>query len=148
MSFESDYHQYIDEVLLKAEEADADEDEEEEDKYPEIWFIFDGVGTYLGQVAQNATGNFHAQITKDDSNEYFDEMFTFLRPLGSDGKELSHSVAIIDVDKEEALDAITGAGFIAKKATDDDHEEIIRELDKLQTIKGGESKRYSRAKEN
>ena len=79
-------------------------------------------------------------------NEYFDEMFTFLSPLGSDVKELSHSVAIIDVDKEEALDAITGAGFIAKKATDDDHEEIIRELDKLQTIKGGESKRYSRAK--
>ena len=135
-----------DEVLLKAEEADADEDEKEEDEYPEIWFIFDGVGTYLGQVAKNATGNFHAQITKDERNEYFDEMFTFLRPLGSDDKELSHSVAIIDVDKEEALDAITGAGFIAKKATDDDHEEIIRELDKLQTIKGGESKRYSRAK--
>ena len=135
-----------DEVLLKAEEADADEDEEEEDKYPEIWFIFDGVGTYLGQVAQNATGNFHAQITKDERNEYFDEMFTFLRPLGSDDKELSHSAVIIDVDKEEALDAITGAGFIAKKATDDAHEEIIRELDKLQTIKGGESKRYSRAK--
>ena len=135
-----------DEVLLKAEEADADEDEKEEDEYPEIWFIFDGVGTYLGQVAKNATGNFHAQITKDERNEYFDEMFTFLRPLGSDGKELSHSAVIIDVDKEEALDAITGAGFIAKKATDDDHEEIIRELDKLQTIKGGESKRYSRAK--
>ena len=135
-----------DELLIKAEEADADEDEKEEDEYPEIWFIFDGVGTYLGQVAKNATGNFHAQITKDERNEYFDEMFTFLSPLGSDVKELSHSVAIIDVDKEEALDAITEAGFIAKKATDDDHEEIIRELDKLQTIKGGESKRYSRAK--
>jgi len=135
-----------DELLIKAEEADADEDEKEEDEYPEIWFIFDGVGTYLGQVAKNATGNFHAQITKDERNEYFDEMFTFLRPLGSDGKELSHSAVIIDVDKEEALDAITGAGFIAKKATDDDHKEIIRELDKLQTIKGGESKRYSRAK--
>ena len=135
-----------DEVLLKAEEADADEDEKEEDEYPEIWFIFDGVGTYLGQVAKNATGNFHVQITKDERNEYFDEMFTFLRPLGSDDKELSHSAVIIDVDKEEALDAITGAGFIAKKATDDDHKEIIRELDKLQTIKGGESKRYSRAK--
>ena len=52
MSYESDYHQYLDEVLLKAEEADADEDEEEEDEYPEIWFIFDGVGTYLGQVAK------------------------------------------------------------------------------------------------
>ena len=135
-----------DELLIKAEEADADEDEKEEDEYPEIWFIFDGVGTYLGQVAKNATGNFHAQITKDERNEYFDEMFTFLRPLGSDGKELSHSAVIIDIDKEEALDAITGAGFIAKKATDDDHKEIIRELDKLQTIKGGESKRYSRAK--
>ena len=135
-----------DELLIKAEEADADEDEKEEDEYPEIWFIFDGVGTYLGQVAKNATGNFHAQITKDERNEYFDEMFTFLRPLGSEGKELSHSAVVIDVDKEEALDAITGAGFIAKKATDDDHEEIIRELDKLQTIKGGESKRYSRAK--
>ena len=135
-----------DDLLIKAEEADTDEDKKEEDKYPEIWFIYDGVGTYLGQVAKNATGNFHAQITKDESNEYFDEMFTFLRPLGSDGKELSHSVVIIDVDKEEALDAITGAGFVAKKATDDDHEELIRELDKLQTIKGGESKRYSRAK--
>ena len=135
-----------DELLIKADEADADEDEKEEDEYAEIWFIFDGVGTYLGQVAKNATGNFHVQITKDERNEYFDEMFTFLRPLGSDGKELSHSAVIIDVDKEEALDALTGAGFIAKKATEDDHKEIIRELDKLQTIKGGESKRYSRAK--
>ena len=131
-----------DDLLIKAEEADADEDEKEEDKYPEIWFIFDGVGTYLGQVAKNATGNFHAQITKDERNEYFDEMFTFLRPLGSKGIELSASVLIVDVDKEEALDAITGAGFMAKKATDKDHDELIRELDKLQTVKGGESKKY------
>ena len=129
-----------------ADTNDEDDEKEEEEGFPEIWFIFDGVGTYLGQVAENNTGNFHAQITKDERNEYFDEMFTFLSPLGSDVIELSHSVAIIDVDKEEALDAITGAGFIAKKATDDDHKEIIRELDKLQTIKGGESKRYSRAK--
>ena len=135
-----------DELLIKAEEADADEDEKEEDEYPEMWFIVDGVGSHLGMIAKNATGNFHVQISKDARNEYFDEMFTFLRPLGSDAKELSHSAVIIDVDKEEALDAVTGAGFIAKKATDDDHDEILRELDKLQTIKGGESKRYSRAK--
>ena len=133
-------------LQIQLADTDDEDDEKEEEGFPEIWFIFDGVGTYLGQVAENATGNFHAQITKDERNEYFDEMFTFLRPLGSDGKELSHSAVIIDIDKEEALDAITGAGFIAKKATDDDHEEIIRELDKLQTIKGGESKRYSRAK--
>ena len=132
--------------LIKAEEADAEDEEQDEDGYPEIWFIFDGMGTYLGQVAKNATGNFHAQITKDERNEYFDEMFTFLRPLGSDAKELSNSAVIIDIDKEEALDAITEAGFMARKATDKDHEEIIRELDKLQTVKGGESKRYSRAK--
>ena len=136
-----------DELLIKAEEADAEDEEQDEDEYPEVWFIFDGMGTYLGQIAQNATGNFHAQITKDERNEYFDEMFTFLRPLGSDAKELSQSAVIIDVDKEEALDAVTEAGFMARKATDDDHEEIIRELDKLQTIKGGESKRYSRAKQ-
>ena len=136
-----------DELIIKAEEADAEEEEQDEDEYPEIWFIFDGMGSYLGQIAKNATGNFHAQITKDERNEYFDEMFTFLRPLGSDAKELSHSAVIIDVDKEEALDAVTGAGFIERKATDDDHDEIIRELDKLQTIKGGESKRYSRAKQ-
>ena len=136
-----------DELLIKAEEADAEDDEQDEDEYPEVWFIFDGMGTYLGQIAKNATGNFHAQITKDEQNEYFDEMFTFLRPLGSDAKELSYSAVIIDVDKEEALDAVTEAGFMARKATDDDHEEIIRELDKLQTIKGGESKRYSRAKQ-
>ena len=136
-----------DELLIKAEEADAEDEEQDEDEYPEVWFIFDGMGTYLGQIAQNATGNFHAQLTKDERNEYFDEMFTFLRPLGSDAKELSQSAVIIDVDKEEALDAVTEAGFMARKPTDDDHEEIIRELDKLQTIKGGESKRYSRAKQ-
>ena len=136
-----------DELLIKAEEADAEDEEQDEDSYPEVWFIFDGMGTYLGQIAQNATGNFHAQLTKDERNEYFDEMFTFLRPLGSAAKALSYSAVIIDVDKEEALDAVTEAGFMARKATDDDHEEIIRELDKLQTIKGGESKRYSRAKQ-
>ena len=125
-----------DELLIKAEEADADEDEKEEDEYPEMWFIVDGVGSHLGMIAKNATGNFHVQISKDARNEYFDEMFTFLRPLGSDAKELSHSAVIIDVDKEEALDAVTEAGFMAKKATDEDHEEIIRELDKLSTIKG------------
>jgi hypothetical protein len=31
---------------------------------------------------------------------------------------------------------------VAKKATDQDHDELIRELDKLATIKGGESKKY------
>jgi len=134
-------------LLLKAEDDDKEEDnDEEEEQYPEVWFIFDGVGTYLGQIAKNATGKFHAQITKDERNEYFEEMFTFLRPLGSKGIEMSHSAAIIDVDKEEALEAVTGAGFIAKKATDQDHDEIIRELDKLQTIKGGESKNYPRGK--
>jgi len=80
-----------DESLIKAEEADAEEEEEEdEDEYPEIWFIFDGMGTYLGQIAKNATGNFHAQITKDERNEYFEEMFTFLRPVSSSARIRCH----------------------------------------------------------
>ena len=45
-------------------------------------------------------------------------------------------------DKESVLQAFNDLGFVAKKATDEDHEELIRELDKLATIKGGESKKY------
>ena len=51
-----------------ADTNDEDDEKEEEEGFPEIWFIFDGVGTYLGQVAENNTGNFHAQITKDERN--------------------------------------------------------------------------------
>jgi len=128
--------------------AEHTEEKEKKDKYPEMWFIEDGMGTYLGNVALDATGNFSAQIGKDDNNVYFDELFLLARPLGSEGIELKHSVIIADVDKDKILDAFTEAGFIATRAGDEDFEELKRELDKLQTVKGGESKKYKGAKKN
>ncbi len=113
-----------------------------------MWFIEDGMGTYLGNVALDATGNVSAQIGKDDNNVQFDELFLLSRPLGSEGIELKHSVIIADVDKDKVLDAFTEAGFIATRAGDADFEELTRELDKLQTVKGGESKKYKGAKKN
>ena len=52
---------------------------------------------------------------------------------------------IAPVDKEEALNVLTDSGFMASLSTDEDNDELLRELDKLETIKGGESKRYSRS---
>ena len=128
--------------------AEHTEEQEKKDKYPEMWFISDGVGTYLGNVALDNTGNFSVQIGKDDNNVYFDELFLMARPLGSKGIELDHSVIIADVDKDEVLDAFIEAGFLATRAGDEDFEELKRELDKLQTVKGGESKKYKGAKKN
>jgi len=56
--------------------------------------------------------------------------------------EWEHSVLITDVDKDKLTEAFNNAGFVAIKAEDKDHDELIRELDKLQTVKGGESKTY------
>ena len=131
-----------DDLLIKAEEADTEKDEKEEDKYPEMWFFYDQPGTCLGNIALDATGNYSVQISKDDNNPYFDELFTIARPLGSRGIEWKHSVLIADVDKDELIEAFNNAGFIAIKANDKDNDELLRELDKLQTVKGEESKKY------
>ena len=69
-------------------------------------------------------------------------MFLIARPFGSDGKEMENSVIIADVDKDEVTKAFNNAGFAVVGVSDEDHDELIRELDKLKTVKGGESKRY------
>ena len=51
-------------------------------------------------------------------------------------------MVITDVDKDELIDSYNNAGFAVVKASTQDHDEIVRELDKLQTVKGGESKKY------
>ena len=117
-------------------------DDKDKPKYPEMWFLYDQPGTCLGNIALDNTGSYSVQISKDDNNPYFDELFTIARPLGSKGVEWKHSVLITDVDKEEITEAFNNAGFVAIKAEDNDHDELIRELDKLQTVKGGESKKY------
>ena len=130
---------------------------EKKKKYPEVWYIFDGAEDYLGYLADNPEDKdpdlMHLMIN-GRHNPYLAEMVWTLYPLGKEVYELPDHVdgepggyMIGPVEKEVALDMITdNMGFMARKATDDDHDEVIREMDKLKTIKGGESKRYSRAK--
>ena len=132
------WKQKEDETSDKKEEKD----EEDEKKNPEIWWIYDGRGVCLGNIALDATGSYSAQISKDDNNPFFDELIHITGPLGHGGDEFKHSVVITDVDKEEVTEAYNNAGFAVVGASDQDHEEILRELDKLQTVKGGESKKY------
>ena len=136
------WKQKEDEAPEKEDEQNDKEDDKDKPKYPEMWFVYDQPGTCLGNIALDATGSYSVQISKDDNNPYFDELFTIARPLGSKGIEWKHSVLIADVDKEELIEAFNNAGFVAIKADDKDHDELIRELDKLQTVKGGESKTY------
>lgn len=121
---------------------DKEEKKDKKPKYPEMWFLYDGRQCYLGNIALDATEKYSVQITKDERNVYFDEMFMIARPLGSDGVEMENSVIIADVDKDEVTKAFNNAGFAVVGVSDEDHDELIRELDKLKTVKGGESKRY------
>ena len=138
----------------------ATKEKEKEVKYPEVWFLYDGIGTWLGYVAENPPDRdpdkFHVLVSAGlpgYPNPHFDELERMSVGLGENVYELpkmldgkSGGVMVAPVDKEEALTAFTNAGFMAKKAKKDDHEELLREMDKLQTTKGGESKRYTRAK--
>ena len=136
------WKQEEDKAPEKADKQNDKEDDKDEPKYPEMWFFYDQPGTCLGNIALDASGSYSVQISKDDNNPYFDELFTIARPLGDKGIEWKHSVLITGVDKEEITEAFNNAGFVAIKADDNDHDELIRELDKLQTVKGGESKTY------
>ena len=138
----------------------ATKEKEKKVKYPEVWFVYDGIGTWLGYVAENPPDKdpdkFHVVVSAGlpgYPNPYFDELERMSVGLGENVYELpkmldgkSGGVMVAPVDKEEALTAFTNAGFMARKAKKDDHEELLREIDKLQTTKGGESKRYTRAK--
>ena len=120
-------------------------------EYPELWFMFDGVN--------NLVANMHEFGDEEDEEdgygfslnieytEYWSEIYDAVRDFSSKtATELEGGnilVAPIEPDdKESVLQAFNDLGFVAKKATDEDHEELIRELDKLATIKGGESKKY------
>ena len=83
-----------------------------------------------------------APIVLKSRNPFFDELVHITGPLGHGGDEFKHSVVITDVDLDEVTEAYNNAGFAVVGASDQDHEELLRELDKLQTVKGGESKKY------
>jgi len=121
-------------------------------EYPELWYMFDAVNTLVA--------GFHEYGDKDDDEEdygfvlqietdteYWPVIYDNLRDFGKEVATETENGNIIVApiepeDKESVLEAFTDIGFVAKKATDEDIEELIRELDKLSTIKGGESKKY------
>ena len=120
-------------------------------EYPELWFMFDGVNNLVANMHEfgdeEDEEDGYGFSLKIEDTEYWSEIYDAVRDFSSKtATELEGGnilVAPIEPDdKESVLQAFNDLGFVAKKATDEDHEELIRELDKLATIKGGESKKY------
>ena len=120
-------------------------------EYPELWFMFDGVNNLVANMhefgdEEDEEDGYGFSLNIEDT-EYWSEIYDAVRDFSSKtATELEGGnilVAPIEPDdKESVLQAFNDLGFVARKATDEDHEELIRELDKLATIKGGESKKY------
>jgi len=124
-------------------------------EHPELWYMFDAVNTLVagfhvyGDKDDEEEGyGFVLQIETDQgSSEYWPVIYDNVRDFGKKvATETAHGniiVAPIDPeDKQDVLETFNDLGFVAKRATDQDADELIRELDKLSTIKGGESKKY------
>ena len=120
-------------------------------EYPELWFMFDGVNNLVANMhefgdEEDEEDGYGFSLNIEDT-EYWSDIYDAVRDFSSKtATELEGGnilVAPIEPDdKESVLQAFNDLGFVARKATDEDHEELIRELDKLATIKGGESKKY------
>lgn len=110
---------------------------EKKTKLPELFFVFDERGEYHGDIANKAV-----MVKKGDQH---DEIMKFAASLGS-AKKLKLNTIIEGVDVGAAKAAFEDAGYVVIKADKTDFQEIQRELDKLLTIEGGESKDYPRGK--
>ena len=124
-------------------------------EHPELWYMFDAVNTlvagfheYGDKDDEEEEYGFVLQIETDQgSSEYwpviYDNLRDFCKKVATETEHGNIIVAPIDPeDKQDVLETFNDLGFVAKRATDQDSDELIRELDKLSTIKGGESKKY------
>ena len=114
-------------------------------KYPEVWFMEDGVGTWLGWISQNPPerhpDKFHIMINAGLPGHpmpYFDELKRMMIVLGEEVMDLPEmldgkpgGVIIGPVHKEEAITTLTNAGFMARKATPREHQDLMRSRAKL-----------------
>jgi len=110
----------------------------------DMWFLFDLRGEYHGHVATGLNGKGVLMLKKGDYNKY-------LLSLGNEvgnPEELEFNYIVKDVDVDATQKLFDDEGFTVQKATTQDFDELKRELDKLETIKGGESKKYKRGKGN
>ena len=135
-------------------------EDEEKPEYPDLYFMFDGVNTLVAMM------NEWEEESEDDDEEekvnsglalviqdtnYWSDIYQSVREFGKQtAKELDNGLILVAPiskdDTQNVIDSFTNIGFIVRKASDQDHDELIRELDKLGTIQGGESKNYPRGK--
>ena len=109
-----------------------------------MWFLFDLRGEYHGHVATGFNDKGVLMLKKGDYDKY-------LLSLGNEvgnPEELRFNYIVKDVDVDATQKLFDDEGFTVQKATTQDFDELKRELDKLETIKGGESKKYKRGKGN
>ena len=119
---------------------------------PELWYMFDAVNNMVAGFHEfgdkdNEEEEYGFVLQIETDTEYWPVVYDNVRDFGKKvATETAHGniiVAPIDPDdKQDVLETFTDLGFVAKRATDQDIDEIIRELDKLSTVKGGESKKY------
>ena len=105
---------------------------------PDLWFFFDLRGEYHGHVT---TGENEKGVLMLKKGQYDDYLISLCNQVG-DAKPMDYNFIVSDVDVDKTKDLFEDEGFTVTKATDTDFDEIKRELDKLETIKGGESAKY------
>lgn len=106
----------------------------------DVWFLFDLRGEYHGHVGIAVNGKGVLMLKKGD----YDKFLLSLGEQVGDPEELNHSYIVRDVDVDTTRQLFDDEGFTVQKATTQDFDELKRELDKLETIKGGESEKYKR----
>lgn len=116
-----------------AKDKEKKERKKKKDELPDLWFIFDERGEYWGDVANHAV-----MVKKGDQH---DEILEFVGGLGR-VQNLKFNSIVKDVNVDDVNKLFEEQGYIIVKAEEADFIEIQRELDKLLTIKGGESKKY------
>ena len=105
----------------------------DKDNIPEVYFFFDQRGEWHGYI-----GNSAIAVMKKDQFEY---IMQFAGDLG-EVQQMNHIAVIKGVNEEKAKQVFKAKEYVIVEATNDDFEELEREFDKLQTIKGGESETY------
>ena len=108
----------------------------------DLWFLFDLRGEYHGHFGTASNEKGVLMLKKGD----YDPFLLSLGEQVGELQELDSNYMFKDIDIDATQKLFDDEGFTIQKATTQDFDELKRELDKLETIKGGESKKYKRGK--
>lgn len=106
-------------------------------KLPELYIVFDNRKEFHADIANKAI-----MVKKGDQH---DAIMEFVKNLGT-VQSLKFNTIVKDVDVAEAKEVFEDEGYTVLQADKQDFSELEREMDKLLTIEGGESKDYPRGK--